>query len=529
MNDASIIDVDYEEIDNELHNEIEKNLERIKNLIAEREKISDGKKLIDSISQIVWEQFILQLGATAGEDFIKENSNLKLSLKKSDHYLDSESFAKGEMPKHNLSNAEKYRTRYENHKKDFKNDSQNAGIDRDRYYKSKGGVPEGMSKDHIIPLSEIIKDPEMSTYVDFPDKKKFANSSVNLQDLPKDANIDKADKTMDEWLNSEKDGKTPVERFSLDENELKERDEKARAEKERLINEKKSVAEEEGRQSRLNELKKSASYTTQAIAVALMAKLTRTIFQELIKWLAEKDHKAKDFFEHLEEAIKDFVFDFKKNILLSVDVGVTTILTQLLGQIVPMIRKAFMFLKIGGTSVANVRKYLKNPDNQTKDVSTKVMEIGKIVTISLTTAGSIGLGAALTAALSAITPLAIPLPIIGTPASLLGIFFGGLTAGVCGAIVLYQIDAALVSKLLNENMIKQIDMKNEILSLQEARYNLASNNLENSKMTSSNEINADFNEALNKMNNIKFFKSEERESINKNDFNELDDAISNLK
>lgn len=114
--------ISLETKDIETEKQIEEQLQELENVKIEAKEIGDPKKLVDSISQIVWEQFVLQIGGQAGKDFIKQNNNLNLSLKKADHYLNPNSFNEGKMPSHNFQNLDKYQKRYEIHSNNFVRD-----------------------------------------------------------------------------------------------------------------------------------------------------------------------------------------------------------------------------------------------------------------------------------------------------------------------------------------------------------------------------------------------------------------------
>ena len=123
----------------------------------------------------------------------------------------------------------------------------------------------------------------------------------------------------------------------------------------------------------------------------------------------------------------DFFFDFKNNLLLTAEVGITVLIAEILGAIFPTIKRACLFIIIGGVTVYKVGKYLADPNNRNKETSIKVLEIGKIVTIGLTSAGAIGLGLVITGLLTKYIPplAAIRSPLLGSIADLIGIFFGG--------------------------------------------------------------------------------------------------------
>ena len=58
---------------------------------------------------------------------------------------------------------------------------------------------------------------------------------------------------------------------------------------------------------------------------------------------------------------------------------------------------------------------------------------------------------------------AIEIPLIGSIASIIGLFMGALTSGIAGAIVINFIDKLIANKLKSNIVEKQIDASNEIL------------------------------------------------------------------
>lgn len=530
--------IDYEAIDNELQEQIGGQLKELEDVKIEATKIGDPKKLVDSISQIVWEQFVLQIAGQAGKDFIAQNNNLNLSLKKADHYLNQDSFIHGKTPSHNFENAQKYQERYDKWNSQF-TDSSHEHLAKDYRQPFDANREKGNSQfamDHTIPVKEFVRDEQAATYMSQEEKVAFANNTdINLKPLDREANASKSDKPMNEWLNSKRvdtlhpEGQTPDQRFNIKRDELEETDKRAREEWEKTKQEAQKRAEEEGRTSLRNEATRSLAVTTQAIAVALLAKLTRTIFQELIRWLAEKDKKTKTFFEHIKKAIIDFLTDFKNNVLLSIDVGVTVIFTQLFGEIVPMIRKALLFVKIGGESLFKVAKYLKDPANAKKETSVKILEIGKIVTISLTTAGAVGLGMVITGVLAYYIPaLTVQIPLLGSPASLLGIFFGGLTAGICGAIVLHNIEGTLEGRLLSENRFKQLTIQNSVLALQDAQFENTFAAVNSDSKRAAKTIENNLKNATNEMQKMRDSLDEDRKTENEDKLNSISSLVDGL-
>lgn len=527
------ININFEELDRKIDEELKKELNTLHDLEVEKEEIGDPKKLVDSISQIVWQQLILQLAGTAGKEFVEQNNDLNLSLKKADHILSSDKFVKGEMPSHNFANAEKYQNRYEKWDANF-TDSSHEKFIKEYRQPFDANRPHGagcMAKDHTIPVAEMLRDPKIATFMSEEEKVRFANDqNFNLKDLDREANISKSDRTMRDWLNSTRNGKHPDERFNINKEELLERDDKAREE----LNRRKTIAEKEaikeGHISMVDEAKRSLTITTQAIAVALLAKLTRHIFQEVILWLMKKDRKTHDLIEAIKKGFADFIFDFKNNVLLGIDVGVTVILTQIFGEIIPTIRKALLFFVIGGKTIWQVRKYLNNPENVNKDSSVKMLEIGKIVTIGLTTAGGIALGTTITYLLLKYVPVtAVQIPLLGSAAGLIGIFTGGIIAGVCGAIILHKIDGTLEGKKLSENAIKQLESRNNVLVLQDKQFNLYMNEVDVASNKSLSNIYSDLRAALDEMERMRESLKEERKTENEDNVLGINNMIDSVE
>lgn len=519
-------DFDCEELDKQLAEQISEKQKALEGLKAKREKIGNPKELVESISQIVWEQFILQIAGNAGQDFINQNHDLNLSLKRADHFLNPDTFVNGEMPSHNFDYHDKYQERYEEWKTNFKDNDPSKGIKRDPFDKGRPTGSASMAKDHTVPVSEIIRDKDMAAYVSQKDKVKFANGPSNLNDLDSAANSSKGDKTMSDWLNSERNGQKPEERFNLDRKELEKRDADARKKEQELIDDGKTIAEQEGRASRRTETSRAAGITTQAIAIALLAKLTRTVFQELIVWLAEKNYKASLLIEHVKKAINDFFLDFKNNVLLSVDVGLTVVFTQIFGEIVPMIRKSLLFFKVGGECVYKVGRYLNDPKNANLSTDIKVLEIGKIVTVSFTTAGGIGLGMALTSIIETYCPpLNVRIPLLGSAAGLIGVFLGGMTSGVCGAIVLHQIDGALERKKLSENTAQTMAVQDEVGIILNQQFTLYSLMINSSESKNAGEMKSRHLKAIEDMRECKNTLNEEKISENEEKLNNIGNNI----
>lgn len=92
---------DFDALERLLEQElIEKNSE-LALATQDRDKISNPESLAEAVGNVVWEQFLNQVGAVAGEDFIRENRGLTLDLRDAAHIQTTENFAQGKIATHN--------------------------------------------------------------------------------------------------------------------------------------------------------------------------------------------------------------------------------------------------------------------------------------------------------------------------------------------------------------------------------------------------------------------------------------------
>ncbi|MDE7088882.1 MAG: cation diffusion facilitator family transporter, partial [Prevotella sp.] len=254
----------FDELEKQFEAGLEESLSELEFLEEDKAKISNPDNLGNAVMGVVWDQFVIQIGAVAGDDFIKENRGLKLDLRDEAHIQTTENFAEGKIAPHNTeidyqqryddwqnnfqknedgsiktrvdnrTNEDKAVLRVKDTKKDPNGENYNANynarefIDKDRPKGSKT-----VNKDHTISAAEIIRDPEAAAHMTREEQAAFANNEKNLVDLDSAANQSKSDSKMEDWLNSGRNGEKPADRFDIDENELRERDKEAREEYEK--------------------------------------------------------------------------------------------------------------------------------------------------------------------------------------------------------------------------------------------------------------------------------------------------------
>ena len=110
-------DLECEQISNQLEEQLKEHVEGLEFLKEEIEQIGNPDNLGNVIQEVVWEQFINQIGVIAGEDFIKENRNLHLDLRDKAHIQTTENFDNGKIATHNAEIN--YQERYDDWQSNF--------------------------------------------------------------------------------------------------------------------------------------------------------------------------------------------------------------------------------------------------------------------------------------------------------------------------------------------------------------------------------------------------------------------------
>ncbi|WP_214766863.1 MULTISPECIES: cation diffusion facilitator family transporter [unclassified Exiguobacterium] len=537
---------DFEELENKLQIELAEKVSEFELLEEDREKIGNVDSLGSVIQNAVWEQFLNQVAVTAGEDFLKENNNISLNLKKDAHVQTTENFEKGKIAKNNSSID--YQQRFDDYQGRFQKDD-NGNIKekfdnrsgenrkvltkdaRDDFDKGRDKGSASVHKDHTIPTAEINRDAEANAHLSRKEQVAFANGNTNLNDLDSAANQSKSDSSMSDFLNSERDGKKASERFNIDEKELKEQDKSAREDFEQKKQEGVQKSIEGGNKSRKEEAFKITGKALRTIVMTMFAEFIKEVMSKLIKWLKSSSKNLSTLFEHIKEAISSFVSKLKKNLINAGKSILTTIFTAIYGPIVASIKKVWSLLKHGWKSIKEAIDYLNNPENKEKSLEIKLLEAGKIVMVGLSAVSAIVLGETIEKGLMSIPFLAIEIPLLGSLANLIGMFSGALTAGIIGAITINLIDKAVEKKQKNYNLSNQIEKGNEVLSIQSQLVDISSEKLIHTKKEASDSITARHSAAKMEMNeslNFIFAKNTNSSKENSDSIDEMEQIIKGL-
>lgn len=531
---SSEIDFDYEqllELESSLENNLKDVVEHIDQLDIDREKLQNNEYLQESIENIVWEQVQLQLAAQIGEEFIKDNNGQTLDLRKDAHIQTAENFEKGKLATHNRDVD--YKERYDRWQDNFTTNKKGERVlktdAREFFDKGRDKGSGAVHKDHTVSIKEQLNDIEMSTFFSKEEVKEFANSSKNLHDLDASANMSKGDKTMKEFLDSERNGLKPEERFNIDRKQLEKDDREAREELHKRKQENKEKAIQSGKKSRREEVLKVSGKALKAAIFQLLSEFLKEIIKKFIVWLSEKHKNFNSFLEKLKEAVSSFVSNLSKHILNVGQSILTMLVTSIFGTVGEIFLKIWTFIKQGWSSLKDAIDYLNNPENSSKDINIIILELGKVITAGIVVTGGLALGEIIGKSLIAIAPpLAVEIPILGSLASIIGTFMGATVAGITGAFVLKMIDQQIVNKQISELKSKKIDQNNEMLVIQDQLLDVKSIKLQVEKDSVINTIKErhDMAASIMKEKLSDIFAESTRDD--KSDFDEIDNLLQEL-
>lgn len=481
-------EVSLDELEQSLETKLEEQFEDLTFLQEEREHINNPDHLGETILNVVWEQFMNQVATTAGEDFIKENRGLHLDLRKEAHIQTTENFAEGKIAKHNTEID--YQQRYDDWQSNFvKDENGNVVTHQTRAGKEEATLVKGARKafddgrptgsaekhtdmDHTVSAAEIIRDPAANAHMTKDEQIAFANSDANLNEMDSSLNRSKGDMSMTDWLdNPNSKGQKPNEIFDIsaeDDAKLRQKDAEARDEYEKQKKEAEQKSIEAGKKSQKEEAFRIGGKALRTALMAILAALAKEVIGKLVLWLKSAEKSLNTLLEHIKMAIRSFVGKLKGLLVSTSDSVITTIVTSIVGPVVGTVKKVFTLLKQGWQSLKEAVQYLQKPENRGKPLSYLLPQVGIIVVTGLSGIGAIVLGEFIEKGLVALLPsLGVNIPILGSPANLIGMLMGAIVCGVIGAIAINLINKYVARQQKNANLDAQIDKKNEILQTQD--------------------------------------------------------------
>lgn len=524
-------DINFNDIEQSLEAELQGKKEDLDFLKEEREHINNPDHLGETVMNVVWEQFMNQVATTIGEDFIKENGGLTLDLRSEAHIQTTENFAEGKIATHNTkidyqqrhddwqSNFQKDPNREYNRsdyrynedqqvweKHDTRSDSWKKVLQEGARKDFDDGRPRGSNTsntqmDHVVSAGEIIRDPAINAHMTREEQIDFANSERNLNSMNSAANQSKQDSTMDEWLKSERDGKKPTERFDdINAEQLMQKDTEAREEleKKKKDGEKRSI--EAGKQSQKEEFYRVGKAAVKTAFISMLTTLVKEIIGKLVLWLKSAEKNLKTLIEYVKMAIKSFFSNLKNLFVNATDSILTTIATTIIGPVVGIIKKTITLLKQGWKSLKEAVRYLR--ENKGKPLSELLPQVGIIVITGLSGIGTIVLGEFIEKVLMGVPFLAVDIPLLGSPANLIGMLMGAIVCGVIGAIAINLINKHVAKQQKSDNLGAQIDKDNEILVIQDKLLDVKEQKLLNTCQEVAQELTEHHREADEQLKGI---------------------------
>lgn len=521
MNEDFSESFDFDELEEQLQSQLEEELADIQFLAEEKEKIGSLDNLGNVIMDVVWEQFLNQVAVTAGEDFIKENRDLHLDLRTEAHIQTTENFAEGKIATHNTEIN--YQERYDDWQMNFvKDENGNVVTHKTRTGKERATLIEGarepfdkdrpsgsMEKhtdmDHTISAAEIIRDPAANAHMVKEEQIAFANSDANLNEMDSSLNRSKGDKSMTEWLdNPNANGQKPDEIFDIsaeDDAKMRQKDAEAREEYEKQKKEAEQTSIEAGKKSRKEETFRISGKALRAVLMQLLAELVREIIAKLVKWFKSAKKVLDTLLDSLKEAIHSFIGKMKTHLINAGNTVFSTVATAIIGPVFGTIKKAWMMLKQGWSSLKNAVTYIKDPANKGKPIGRLLIEVGKIVIAGMTGIGAMLLGEVIEKGLMTIPIFAVEIPLLGSLANILGIFLGTVVAGIIGATAINLIEKQIEKSMKRDNVDAQIEKGNEILRTQHQLQAVSAVKLEHTKTGAVQNIHDRHVAAANEMAN----------------------------
>ena len=492
-------DVNINDLEKNLNEKLEEKFDDLEFLKEESEHINNPDHLGETVMNVVWEQFMNQVATTAGEDFIKENGNLKLNLSNAAHIQTAENFEQGKIATHNNISREQLEKNYDRYintpHKEFRDkyvdpkmddtlkragNLKKDGIDtvKDIYTgkqiptetKLANGRnnPKAAQREHVIPSAECYDNASLQMANTSEGLADIINSTDNLQGYTTaERNKRKSDKTSDEM-----DAKDKNKHWK-----------KANEKAEEYIKQKEKEGEErlrkEGRKTQKEEFYRVGKHALKTALMSLLATLLKEVIGKLVLWLKSANKNLKTLLENIKNAIKSFIGKLKQLLVNTADSVLTTIATSIIGPVIGTIKKTVTLLKQGWKSLKEAVQFLRKPENKGKPLSYLLPQVGIIVITGLSGIGAIALGEFIEKALQNIPFLAIEIPLLGSPANLIGMLMGAIVCGVIGAIAINIINRYVAKQQRSDNISDQIGKENVIFSIQDKLNVVKKKKLEN--------------------------------------------------
>lgn len=470
LNEEFMESFDFDELEEKLQNELEEEFSNLEFLEEEKEKIGNPDALGKVIYDEVWKQFSNQIGL----DMTNETLNQKY-----DREHQGETYE-------DVGKKVMQDPRYKEANKAMKEQQQSSNL-KDEYTGKTIKQNEKANLDHVVSRKELYenarrKQAGIST-------EDLANKDENLKATNESLNKSKGAKSVEEYIKGreqrEKDLREQTERANkkIDESNMSDVEkQKAKEENNKRLQDKLDAddelmkkADQKARNAIKKDIAKGVAKETakkagkdalKQMAVNALSSLLKEVMNGFVRFLKSQAKSFKNFLEEMKKSIHSF-FEKITNILKTgASSMVGTIVTEIFGPIVSTFRKLASLIKQGVSSLMEAVSYLNDKQNRNKPFSVKVAQVGKIITAGLVAGGAIFLGEAFEKVLMSVPGMQIQIPLLGTLANVIGMFFASLVSGLVGAIVINLIDKLIAKKQKAEIQAAAIEKGNQIISKQ---------------------------------------------------------------
>ena len=459
----------FDELEAKLEAKLESDLADYKFLEVEKEKIGNPDSFGKVISDEIWKQFANQIGL----DITNETLIQKYDREHPETYDE----VKDKVMKD---------SKYKEANKKMKIKQQNGEL-TDSYTGKKMKKNDKANLDHVVSRKELYenarrKQANLST-------EELANKDENLQPTNESLNKSKKEKSVDKYVaqreererklreQNEKANKkidesnmSPAEKKAAKAKNNKRLQDKLNADDERM-----KAADKKARNAINKDIaigvtkqvgKKAATDALKQMSIEALFTLLKEIMNGMVRFFKSQAKSFKLFLAEMKKAIHNFFSKITSFLKTGATSFVGTIVSEIFGPIVSMFKKLSSIIKQGVSTIWDAIKYLKDEKHKSEPFSIKIAQVGKIIVGGLVAGGAILLGNTFETALLTVPGMQIQLPLLGSLASIIGLFLASLVSGIIGAIVLNFIDKFIANKLRSNIVEKQIDSSNKILKQQ---------------------------------------------------------------
>lgn len=459
----------FDELEAKLETKLESDLADYKFLEVEKEKIGNPDSFGKVISDEIWKQFANQIGL----DITNETLIQKYDREHPETYDE----VKDKVMKD---------SKYKEANKKMKTKQQNGEL-TDSYTGKKMKKNDKANLDHVVSRKELYenarrKQANLST-------EELANKDENLQPTNESLNKSKKEKSVDKYVaqreererklreQNEKANKkidesnmSPAEKKAAKAKNNKRLQDKLNADDERM-----KAADKKARNAINKDIaigvtkqvgKKAATDALKQMSIEALFTLLKEIMNGMVRFFKSQAKSFKLFLAEMKKAIHNFFSKITSFLKTGATSFVGTIVSEIFGPIVSMFKKLSSIIKQGVSTIWDAIKYLKDEKHKSEPFSIKIAQVGKIIVGGLVAGGAILLGNTFETALLTVPGMQIQLPLLGSLASIIGLFLASLVSGIIGAIVLNFIDKFIANKLRSNIVEKQIDSSNKILKQQ---------------------------------------------------------------